>query len=62
MASAASSAAAIFLVMERSAGGLLMMLLLATIGPAVEIGLINGFHLYAYTHPDAFGVPTWMPR
>jgi len=51
----------IFLIFERSAGGLLMMALLAVIGPVVEIGLINGLDLYAYTHPDVAGIPTWIP-
>ena len=55
------NAGAIFLIFERSWGGLLMMALLATIGPAVEIGLINQLHLYAYTHPDVLGIPSWIP-
>ena len=37
----AACAAATFFVFERSPGGLFMMFLLATIGPVVEIGLIN---------------------
>ena len=55
------AAAASFLIFERSKGGLLMMFLLATIGPCVEIGLINQLHLYAYTHPDFLGIPSWIP-
>ena len=56
------NALAIFAIFERSWGGALMMLLLATIGPAVEIGLINGLHLYAYTDPDWAGaIPSWIP-
>lgn len=54
-------AAVTFLVFERSWGGLLMMGLLATIGPAVEIGLIDGAHLYAYTHPNVGPIPSWIP-
>jgi len=54
-------AVGMFVVFERSWGGLLMMVLLATIGPAVEVGLINGLHLYEYTHPDVSGIPTWIP-
>jgi hypothetical protein len=54
------NAAAIFLIFERSKGGLLMMFLLATIGPAVEVGLINQLHLYAYTDPDVAGIPSWI--
>eukprot|EP00747_Dinoflagellata_sp_TGD_P063590 gnl/TRDRNA2_/TRDRNA2_153528_c2_seq1.p1 gnl/TRDRNA2_/TRDRNA2_153528_c2~~gnl/TRDRNA2_/TRDRNA2_153528_c2_seq1.p1 ORF type:complete len:246 (+),score=38.17 gnl/TRDRNA2_/TRDRNA2_153528_c2_seq1:107-739(+) len=53
-------AVATFFVFERSPGGLFMMFLLATIGPAVEIGLINKLHLYAYMHPDFAGVPSWI--
>ena len=37
-----------------------MMALLATIRPAVEIGLINGLHLYSYSHPDCAGAPSWI--
>eukprot|EP00316_Scyphosphaera_apsteinii_P001595 CAMPEP_0119312858 /NCGR_PEP_ID=MMETSP1333-20130426/27052_1 /TAXON_ID=418940 /ORGANISM="Scyphosphaera apsteinii, Strain RCC1455" /LENGTH=310 /DNA_ID=CAMNT_0007317535 /DNA_START=37 /DNA_END=970 /DNA_ORIENTATION=+ len=56
------SAACIFLAFERSAGGLFMCALLFVIGPLVEIGLINVLHLYAYTHPDLYGVPSWIPQ
>ena len=51
---------ATFLLFERSRGGLFMMLLLAIIGPVAEIGLINGLHLYSYTHPDVAGIPSWI--
>jgi hypothetical protein len=54
-------AVATFLVFERTRGGLFMMLLLATIGPVVESGLINELGLYAYTNPDFFGIPSWIP-
>ena len=54
------NAAALFLIFERSKGGLLMMALLFTIGPVVEIGLINLLHLYTYTHPDVAGIPSWI--
>ncbi|KAL1500652.1 hypothetical protein AB1Y20_013300 [Prymnesium parvum] len=53
-------ALAMFLTFERSLGGLFMMALLAVVGPAVEVQLINSFHLYEYTHPDAFGIPSWI--
>lgn len=53
-------AVALFLIFERSWGGLLMCGLLATIGPAVEVGLINQLHLYSYTHPDVAGIPSWI--
>lgn len=54
-------AVATFLAFQPSRGGMLMMALLATIGPAVEIGLINQLHLYTYTHPDYLGIPSWIP-
>ena len=54
------NAAALFLIFERSKGGLLMMALLFTIGPVVEVGLINLLHLYTYTHPDVAGIPSWI--
>ena len=54
-------AIASFLLFERSKGGLFMMALLALIGPAAEVGLINWLHLYAYTHADAAGIPSWIP-
>lgn len=53
-------AIAIFLAFERTAGGLFMMVLLAVIGPVVEILLINGLHLYEYSHPDIWGIPSWI--
>jgi len=30
-------------------------------GPIIEIFLINVFHLYSYTNPDIFGIPSWIP-
>jgi len=57
----AGCAIASFLLFERSKGGLFMMALLALIGPAAEVGLINWLHLYAYTHADAAGIPSWIP-
>lgn len=53
-------AVATFVCFERSWGGLLMMALLAIIGPVAEVGLINQLHLYAYTHPDFAGIPSWI--
>jgi hypothetical protein len=52
LAAAAAAAAA--------QGGFLAALA-AACGPAVEIALINGGHLYSYSHPQAWGVPTWIP-
>jgi len=41
--------------------GFAMATLTAVAGPATEIVLINAFHLYAYTSPDFFGIPAWIP-
>ena len=41
--------------------GAFMAALTAACGPAVEIALINGLHLYHYTAPQLLGVPTWIP-
>jgi hypothetical protein len=38
-----------------------MSCLTAVCGPAIEVGLIQGLHLYAYTQPQVAGVPTWIP-
>lgn len=57
-----AAALAIYLVFERSPGGLFMALLTATIGPVVEIGLINVGGLYAYTHADVASIPLWIPQ
>lgn len=54
-------AAAIFAAFERTAGGAFMAVLTAVAGPAVEIGLVNVFHLYSYSAPDLLGVPSWIP-
>ncbi|NVM29520.1 MAG: hypothetical protein HWN65_11830 [Candidatus Helarchaeota archaeon] len=47
-------------VFDNTGGGLLMCLVTATIGPMIEITLINGFNLYSYTSPDVFGIPLWI--
>jgi hypothetical protein len=54
-------AAAILAAFERTAGGAFMAALTAVAGPVVEIGLINGFHLYTYSVPDFWGIPSWIP-
>ena len=41
--------------------GLFMASLTAVAGPVAEISLINVLHLYEYSHPDVFGIPTWIP-
>jgi hypothetical protein len=38
-----------------------MAALTAVCGPAVEIFLINALHLYSYTAPQVWGIPTWIP-
>ena len=54
-------AAAIFAAFERTIGGGFMALLTAVAGPVVEISLINFFHLYTYSAPDFWAIPSWIP-
>ncbi|KAL6752943.1 hypothetical protein V8C86DRAFT_530655 [Haematococcus lacustris] len=49
-----------FLVFDRTPSGALLSLLTAVCGPAVEVGLIQGLHLYHYSHPDWAGIPLWI--
>lgn len=35
--------------------------LTAICGPAIEVVLINGGHLYEYAHPTFLGIPAWIP-
>lgn len=46
---------------DGTAQGFFMASLTAVAGPAAEIILINYGHLYAYSHSDIFGIPTWIP-
>jgi hypothetical protein len=46
---------------DRTRNGLFWAALTAVVGPLVEIGLIDGLHLYQYTHPDVFSIPIWIP-
>lgn len=50
-----------FIVFDGTLQGLGMACLTAVCGPVIEIILINGFHLYAYSQPDIFGIPLWIP-
>jgi hypothetical protein len=54
------SAAALWRAFDRTPQGAFMAALTAVCGPLVEIGLINGLHLYAYAAPQVAGVPTWI--
>jgi peptidoglycan/LPS O-acetylase OafA/YrhL len=56
----AAAAVAIWWAFDATPQGLAMACLTAVAGPAVEVALINGLHLYAYTHPAVLGVPTWI--
>uniref|UniRef100_A0A7S0RHV2 Uncharacterized protein n=1 Tax=Chlamydomonas leiostraca TaxID=1034604 RepID=A0A7S0RHV2_9CHLO len=49
-----------YLAFDRTAPGLLMSALTALCGPAIEVALINGPHLYSYTHPQVAGIPLWI--
>ncbi|GAQ78429.1 hypothetical protein KFL_000130110 [Klebsormidium nitens] len=57
----AGTAIAHWATFDRTRSGLFWAALTATVGPLVEIGLIEGLHLYHYTHPDVFGIPLWIP-
>lgn len=48
-------------VFDRTHQGLAMSLLTAVCGPGIEVALINMLHLYHYSHPSLWGVPTWIP-
>jgi hypothetical protein len=52
---------AVWWAFDASPQGLFMACLTAVAGPLVEIVLINGTHAYAYTHPEIWGIPTWIP-
>ncbi|KAI7840190.1 hypothetical protein COHA_005973 [Chlorella ohadii] len=57
----AATAIALWAAFDGTRQGLFMACLTAVCGPAVEITLINVFHLYTYTHPQWLGVPLWIP-
>lgn len=57
----AGTAVAHWATFDRTRNGLSWAALTAAVGPVVEIGLIEGLHLYHYTHPDVFGIPLWIP-
>lgn len=45
---------------DRTRAGVYMMALTATLGPLIELTMINVLDLYHYTRPDIFGVPLWF--
>ncbi|MCX5867195.1 MAG: hypothetical protein NT009_06895 [Proteobacteria bacterium] len=45
---------------DRTKAGVCMMALTATLGPLLELSMINVLDLYAYTGPDVFGIPLWI--
>jgi len=45
---------------DRTAQGLIWAVLTALGGPLLEVLLINGLHLYEYSHPDVYGIPSWI--
>ncbi|PRW59962.1 white-brown complex 30 [Chlorella sorokiniana] len=57
----AATGVALWAAFDGTRQGLFMAALTAVCGPAVEITLINVFHLYAYTHTQWLGVPLWIP-
>lgn len=56
----AATAVATWWAFDRTRQGAFMAALTGFAGPAVEMLLINGAHLYAYTHPVLLGTPTWI--
>jgi hypothetical protein len=50
-----------FLMFDGSSAGLLLAISTAVAGPTAEIVLINGPHLYNYTHADILGICSWIP-
>ena len=50
-----------FVYFDGSKSGLLLALATALAGPLAEIVLINGPHLYTYTHADVLGIASWIP-
>lgn len=55
------AALATYRVFDRTPAGLALSLATALGGPGIEVALINGPHLYAYSHPDWWGIPSWIP-
>jgi hypothetical protein len=45
---------------DRTVQGLAMAVTTAVAGPVTEICIINITHLYSYTSPDFFGIPSWI--
>ena len=50
-----------FLMFDGSSAGLFLAIATAVAGPTAEIVLINGPHLYTYTHADILGICSWIP-
>ena len=50
-----------FCVFDGTFAGLILALATAFAGPIAEIGLINVFRLYNYSHADIFGICQWIP-
>ena len=47
-------------VFDYTKQGLTMAVLTGVAGPVTEIFLINVLHLYHYSDPDFFGIPSWI--
>jgi len=50
-----------FAAFDGTKAGLLVSLATAVGGPAIEIGLVNGFDMYHYTAADFYGIDSWIP-
>ena len=47
-------------VFDGTDAGLLLCIMVATLGPLLEMTLINVLGWYFYTRPDIFGIPLWF--
>eukprot|EP00752_Nemacystus_decipiens_P009146 g8169.t1 len=51
----------VFNVFDATRAGLVVSLATATLGPLIEIFLVNATDLYVYNGADLFGVDSWIP-
>jgi len=56
----AATALAHWYAFDGTRQGLFMACLTTVCGPALEMALINGLHLYSYSHPVVYGTPSWI--
>eukprot|EP00903_Cladosiphon_okamuranus_P013546 g12618.t1 len=61
VASLALIAERVFNVFDATRAGLVVSLATATLGPLIEVFLVNATDLYVYNGADLFGVDSWIP-